>query len=122
MLDTGIYIALGITVAITGYYAWLFVRDAEEGMVKATHNHALLPRVMTGRYVVLFLISLGVMLFGDIAMIAYFFAVCTFLGLYDGWLYRSKGLPHGKHTITGVLALGAFCLTLFSLLQRGEVV
>jgi hypothetical protein len=120
MLETGIYIALAITVAITGYIAFRFVRDAEEGMVWATHHHALLPRVMTGRYVMLFLFTLGVMIYGDINMIAWLFAVCAFVGFYDGWLYRANGLPHGKHTFTGVLALGALGLTLFTMLQIGD--
>ena len=121
MLITGIYIALAITVAITGYIAWRFTRDAEEGMVWATHKHALLPRVMTGRYIMLFMFTLGVLLFGDIYMIAWLFAVCALVGFYDGWLYHTSGLPHGKHTFTGVLALGALGLTLVALLQNGDV-
>jgi len=122
MLGTLIDIALAITVGITGYYALLFIRDAETGMEKATHDHALLPRVMTGRYVVVFLFALGVMFWGNTAMVAWFFAVCAFIGFYDGWLYHSQGRPHGKHTITGVLALGALCLTLVALAQPAEAV
>ena len=120
MLDTAVHIALWVTVAITGFYAVIFMRDAEDGMKRATHIHELLPRVMAGRYVVVFLFSLGVLAFGNGPLIAYFFAICTFLGLYDGWLYYRRGLPHFKHTITGLLALIALVVSVLALMQPSE--
>ena len=116
------YIAIVITVMITGYYAVLFARDPETAMATATHRLDLLPRVMAGRYIVLFLLTFGVLLMNDIRVSAYFFAVCTFLGLYDGWVYWSRGLPHFKHTITGLLALGALCISLLALTTSGTTV
>lgn len=122
MLETLTYIALVITVLITGYFALIFVRDPEVALDKATHRRELLPLVMTGRYIVVFLLALGVLLLNDVAVAAYFFAVCAFLGLYDGWIYRRRGFPHIKHTITGLLALGAMCLSLLALTSSGDAV
>lgn len=119
MLVTLTYITLVITVLITGYIAWLFVRDPQGAMETATHRLDLLPQVMTGRYIVVFLLALGALIYADVAVAAYFFAVCTFLGLYDGWLYWSRGLPHIKHTATGLLALGAFVIAILALALPG---
>ncbi len=119
MLPLMTYIALFITVLITGYYAAWFVRDPELAMVKATHRIELLPQVMTGRYIVVFLFTLGALLMNDLRVSAYLFAVCAFIGFYDGWLYARRGLPHFKHTITGLLAFGALCVTLLALATAG---
>lgn len=122
MLETLTYIALVVTVLITGYYAWIFVRDPEAAMKTATHRTECLPRVMAGRYVVVFLFTLGVLVHDTAAVSAYFFAVCAFLGLHDGWVYWRRGLPHFKHTITGLLALGALGIALLALTTSGDVV
>jgi len=120
MLETLTYGCLVVTVLITGYYALIFVRDPEAALDIATHRRDLLPQVMAGRYVVVFLLALGALVFNNVAVAAYFFAVCTFLGLYDGWVYRRNGLPHFKHTITGLLALGALCIALLALTSSGD--
>ncbi|MGR3563999.1 MAG: hypothetical protein ACU0CS_08985 [Heliomarina sp.] len=113
------YIALAITVIITGYYAVLFIRDPETAMVRATHRPELLPNVMTGRYIVMFLFAFGVLLLDNAKFSTFFFAVCAFMGLYDGWIYRSRNLPHFKHTITGLLALGALGISILALVTSG---
>ena len=115
MLASLSYVGLLVTVGITGYYALLFLRNPEAAMTKATHRLDLLPQVMTGRYVVVFLFVLGAVLINDLRVSAWLFGVCTFLGLYDGWVYYSRGLPHFKHTVTGLLALFALCLTLLAM-------
>ncbi|MFV0515229.1 MAG: hypothetical protein ACK5MY_16595 [Jhaorihella sp.] len=122
MLPTLTHIALLITVLVTGCYAWIFVRDPESAMKIATHRSEYLPRVMAGRYVVLFLFALGVLAYNTAAVSAYFFAVCAFLGLHDGWVYWRHGLPHFKHTITGLLALGALGIALLALTTSGDAV
>ncbi len=119
MLETLTYAALGITVLITGYYAVIFLRDPQAALVTATHRPDLLPQVMAGRYMVVFLLTLGVLILNDLRVTIYFFAVCAFMGFYDGWVYWRRGLPHFKHTITGVLAAGALGLALLTLLARG---
>ncbi|OWU75214.1 hypothetical protein [Phaeobacter sp. 22II1-1F12B] len=116
------YIALAITVMITGYYAVIFIRDPEVALERATHRRELLPLVMTGRYIALFLFALGVMLLNDIKLSAFFFSVCAFIGLYDGWIYRSRNLPHFKHTITGLLALGALGISILALVTSGTAI
>ncbi|MFC3117983.1 hypothetical protein [Jhaorihella thermophila] len=126
MLDTAIDITLVVTLCITGFYAVIFVRDPQAAMETATHRLDLLPRVMAGRYVVVFLFTLGVsihfLVYRDAAVAAWFYAVCAFLGLHDGWVYRRHGLPHFKHTITGLLALGALCITVLALATSGDAV
>ena len=119
MMGQFTYIALAITVIITGYYAVIFIRDPETAMVRATHRPELLPNVMTGRYIVMFLFAFGVLLLDNAKFSAFFFAVCAFMGLYDGWIYRSRNLPHFKHTITGLLALGALGISILALVTSG---
>ena len=122
MLPSLVYIALIVTVMITGYYAAIFVRNPELALARATHKVELLPQVMTGRYIVVFLFTLGALLFDDLRVSAYLFAVCAFIGFYDGWLYARRGLPHFKHTITGLLAFGALCITLVALATSGPTI
>ncbi len=122
MLATISYLTIVVTVLITGWYAYIFVRDPDAAMEKATHRLDLLPQVMAGRYVVMFLLTVGVLILADIRVAAYYFAVCTYLGLHDGWVYWRRGLPHFKHTITGLLALGALGIALAALTLSGEAV
>ncbi|MGB1388047.1 MAG: hypothetical protein ACPG61_04065 [Paracoccaceae bacterium] len=101
-----------ITAGFTGYYALISLRNPEKAMETATHETQLLPHIMAGRYLVLFLLTVGVLLLGDTKVAAYFLAVCTVLGLYDGWVYWSRGLPHMKHTTSGLLSLGGFAIVM----------
>jgi len=50
----------------------------------------------------------------------HFFAVCTVRGLFRGRVCRS--LPHFKHTITGLPALGALCISLLAPTISGTTV
>jgi hypothetical protein len=108
-----------ITAGITGFMALLFLRDPARGLVAATHRPELLPQVMTGRYVVIFLLALGVLIHvsvgGHPAVAAWFLAVCALMGLWDGGVYRRRGLPHARHTATGLLALGGLGIVLAGL-------
>ncbi|MEX0284827.1 MAG: hypothetical protein AB3N23_09465 [Paracoccaceae bacterium] len=108
-----------ITAAITGYLAYISLRDPVKAMDTVTHRVELLPHVMAGRYLVLFLLTLGVLIFGQPGVAAYFLAVCAVLGLYDGWVYASRGLPHIKHTATGLLSFGG-CLIVLGAVIWGE--
>ena len=76
-----------ITAGLTGFYALILLRNPEGAMKTATHQLHLLPQIMAGRYLVLFLLTLGVLFLGQPEVAAYFLAVCTMLGLYDGWVY-----------------------------------
>ena len=120
MLETLTYVALVLTLVFTGYYALIFLRDSASAMETATHELELLPEVMAARYVVVFLITAGIMIWGSPALITYFFAVCTFLGLYDGWVYYSRGLPHMKHTFSGLMSLLALFVSSLALLTSGS--
>lgn len=118
MLATLTYIALVITVGITGSLVWRFVRNRDAAMEWATHRLVHLPEVMTGRYIAIFAFAVGVLILNDPAVSVYFFVICTFIGFYDGWVYFSKGYPHWKHTITGVLSLAALLVATANLLTQ----
>ena len=94
-----------ITAGFTGFYAFVSLRDPVQVMETATHKMDLLPNIMAGRYLILFLLTLGVLVYGHTGVAIYFLAVCAVLGFYDGCVYWSRGLPHIKHTFSGILSL-----------------
>ncbi len=105
-----------ITAGITGYLALISLRDPVRAMATFTHRPELLPQIMAGRYLALFLLALGVLVLAQPEATACYLAVCAVLGLYDGWVYWSRGLPHARHTLTGLLSFGGFCIVLGAVL------
>ncbi len=104
-LSTLAVIGSGVGVAVTGTLAALFLRNPAHAMVQTTHHADQLPQVMTGRYIALTLLALGATVYGDMAVIAYLFAVFAFLGFADAVIYARAHRPMAKHLIAGVLAL-----------------
>lgn len=112
-------IGLIVTVAITGYFAVKFSRDPEGGLRAATHRLEFLPLVMAGRYLAIALLALGAFVYGDMVVIAYFFAVCAVMGVIDTWIYWRRGLPFVTHLIPGALAVLAVGISLMALATQG---
>lgn len=115
MTLTGITLTLAWAgVAWTGVLAILFLRDPVQGLALTTHHLEDLPKVMTDRYFALVLLALGAVVYGDLKVIAYLFAVFSFLGFADAWIYHRADKPIAKHLAAG--ASGAI-VTLFALLS-----
>lgn len=110
-----------ITLVILATMATAFWASPARGLALTTHRLELLPRVMAGRYTAFALMALFVLIHGDPALFAAFFAVCAFMGFVDGLIYARAGLPHMKHTLSGVLSVVALGVALANLLvERGS--
>jgi hypothetical protein len=105
-------ISLGILAVMAG----AFWASPDRGLALTTHRVELLPRVMAGRYTAFALLAVFALVQGDPALYAAFFAVCAFMGFADGLIYARAGLPHSKHTLSGVLSVVAFGVALANLL------
>lgn len=112
MVPLLLQVFLGLAAILVAGLSLAFWRDPEAGMRLATHRKDQLPRVMADRYLAVAVIAVGLIVWGSVEMVAVFFAASAIMGLGDGWIYARAGLPHGKHTATGVLALIALAITL----------
>ena len=106
-------------VAVTGTLAALFIRNPVQGMLQTTHHAEQLPQVMTGRYVALTLLALGATIHGNMAVIAYLFAVFAFLGFADAFIYVRAGRPIAKHLTAGIMAAVVTALAFAAHLNTG---
>ena len=97
----------------------MFVRDPVKGMLQTTHHPEQLPQVMTGRYIALTAFALGATIYGNMAVIAFLFAVFAFLGFADAIIYTHAGRPAAKHLIAGVTALAVAACALAAIYQTG---
>jgi hypothetical protein len=93
---------LGVTITLA--LAISFLVSPAFGMAQAQHRLERLPRVMTDRYVAFVALALGATLYGDLAVIAYLFAVFAFMGFADAVIYARSGHPNWKHIAAGVAA------------------
>ena len=109
--------ALG--VAVTGVLSALFIRDPVKAMVQTTHHPDQLPQVMTGRYIALTALALGATIYGNMAVIAFLFAVFAFLGFADAVIYYRAGRPALKHVIAGGMATTVMAMAIAALYQTG---
>ena len=120
MIWTTLTVLFGIgTFAVLAFLAWAFWRDPQWGMAQATHRPELLPRVMADRYTAFAVLELVFLIYGDLNVLAAFFAVCAFMGLADGAIYARAGHPHIKHTISGVLSAIGFGVALTAIFVQG---
>ena len=99
----------------TGSLAFLFLRDPERALVATTHRLEQLPKVMADRYFAFTLLALGAVVYGDFKVIAYLFAVYSFLGFADAWIYSRIGKSYVKHFAAGVLAIIVMITALLAL-------
>ncbi|MEO0390776.1 MAG: DUF4267 domain-containing protein [Pseudomonadota bacterium] len=107
---------LGVGILIVLPLAWAFYSDPEKGMAQATHRLEQLPYVMVDRYLAVAIIQLGLIFFGNLEMVAVFCVAGAVMGLGDGLIYKRAGHPHIKHTISGLIAVLGFVLTMYFLL------
>lgn len=106
----------GITALLLAYMAVLFWRDPEHGMRQTTHKLERLPEVMADRYTAFAFLALVFTLLADLRALAVLMVACAFMGLADGWIYSRRGLPHWKHTVSGILSLIALGVTILAIL------
>jgi hypothetical protein len=120
MLHALALICGGLTVLLIGAMAWLFWTDPERGLRETTHRPEQLPRVMADRYTANAALAAAFTLYGDLRVLAVFFATCAFIGFADGWIYARAGHPHIKHTLSGILGVVALGVCLAALaVQKG---
>ena len=112
MLVGAVIFCGAVTALLLAAMAVVFWRDPAEGLRQTTHRAELLPRVMADRYTAFAILALVLTLHGDLGVLAFFFAVCAFMGFADGLIYARAGHPHAKHTLSGVLSVGALGVTL----------
>jgi ABC-type spermidine/putrescine transport system permease subunit II len=120
MLSVAVTLCGAVTVLILAAMAVAFWRDPDEGLRQTTHRVELLPRVMADRYTAFAILALVLTLHGDLGVLAAFFAVCAFMGFADGLIYARAGHPHIKHTLSGVLSVGALGITLAAMATGGD--
>ena len=118
-LSTLALIGSGAGVAVTGTLAALFIRNPAQGMAQTTHHAEQLPLVLTGRYVALTLLALGATIYGNMAVIAFLFAVFAFLGFADAFIYARAGRPMAKHLTAGITAALVAAVALAAHLNTG---
>jgi hypothetical protein len=116
MLPGLVTVCLLVTVAILGLLAFAFWSNPARGLAQTTHRVEMLPLVMADRYTAFAVLALALIVFGDLRLIAIFFAVCAFMGFADGLIYARAGHPHIKHTLSGVLSVVALGVTLAALI------
>jgi hypothetical protein len=114
-LATLVTVCAVITFLILSTLAYAFWSNPARGLVQTTHRIEQLPLVMADRYTAFALLTLAIIFFGDLRLMAAFFAVCAFMGFADGRIYARAGYPHMKHTISGVLSVIALSVTLAAL-------
>ena len=103
MTLTGITLTLAwLGVFVTTGLGVLFVRNPTRALALTTHRLEDLPKVMADRYFALALLALGAVIHADLKIIAYLFAVFSFLGFADAWIYHRAGKPIAKHFAAGV--------------------
>jgi len=107
---------LGIGILIVMPLAWAFYSDPQKGFDMSTHRHEQLPYVMVDRYLGIAVIQLGLIFFGSLEMVAVFCVAGAIMGLGDGLIYARAGHPHIKHTISGLIAVFGFVLTMYFIL------
>jgi hypothetical protein len=107
-----------ITFLILSGLAYAFWSNPTRGLVQTTHRIEQLPLVLADRYTAFALLTLAILLFGDLRLMAAFFAVCAFMGFADGLIYARAGHPHIKHTFSGILSVIALGVTLAALIAE----
>lgn len=101
--------------------SFAFWRGPETGFRVSTHRLEQLPSVMADRYMAFALLIAFMLWYGDLTVLAAFFAIGAFMGLADGFIYGRRKLPHWKHTSSGLLSLFACAVTMVARTQTGAV-
>ena len=108
-----------LCMVLTGGFGVLFAINPAKGLAAASHRIEQLPLVMSDRYIGTAFLLLGVLLFGDLVLLAWFTAVVGIAGLGDAYIYARAGRPIGPHLFASFLYGGAALLSLAAQLTNG---
>ena len=99
-------LAIGLAtlcLSLTGLFGVIFLLNPTKGLALASHRIEQLPLVMSDRYVGTAFLLLGVLLFGDYRLLAWFMAVVGIAGLGDVMIYARAKAPILPHLIASAL-------------------
>jgi hypothetical protein len=108
-----------LCMTLTGGLGLLFALNPARGMAAASHHAPQLPLVMSDRYIGTAFLLLGVLLWGDLWLLAWFMGVVGIAGFGDVMIYRRAGRPVGPHLAAAILYLVAAALALSAQLANG---
>ena len=74
---------------------------------------------MADRYFAFAALAAFLVWYGDLAVLAALFVICAYMGLADGYIFARRGLPHWKHTVSGILSVAAFGIVMVALAKTG---
>lgn len=100
-------VVIGLSAAgavSTGVLAVGFAVAPRWTMARVSHQLENLPAVMADRYLGFTLLALGAAWYGNMAVIAFLFAVFAVMSLADALIYRRAGKPIASHMTAGVAA------------------
>jgi hypothetical protein len=108
-----------VCMTLTGGLGVLFALNPVRGMAAASHHAPQLPLVMSDRYIGTAFLLLGVLIWGDLWLLAWFMGVVGIAGLGDVYIYHRAGRPVMPHLIAAILYLAAAALALAAHLSNG---
>ena len=92
-----------LCLTLTGGIGILFLLNPARGLTLASHRLEQLPLVMSDRYIGTAFLLLGVLMFGDYRLLAWFLAVVGIAGLGDVVIYARARAPIVPHLIASAL-------------------
>ncbi len=92
-----------LCLTLTGGFGILFMLNPARGLALASHRIEQLPLVMSDRYIGTAFLLLGVLMFGDYRLLAWFLAVVGIAGLGDVVIYARAKAPVLPHLIASAL-------------------
>ena len=92
-----------VCLTLTVGFGILFLLNPAKGLALASHRLEQLPLVMSDRYIGTAFLLLGVLLFGDYRLLAWFLAVVGIAGLGDVLIYARAKAPILPHLIASAL-------------------
>jgi hypothetical protein len=108
-----------LCMTLTGGLGVLFALNPARGMAAASHHAPQLPLVMSDRYIGTAFLLLGVLVYGNMGLLAWFMAVVGIAGFGDVYIYRRAGRPVMPHLVAAILYLAAAALALAAHLTNG---
>ena len=103
MIATAATLLAILCLTLTVGFGVLFLLNPARGMALASHRLEQLPLVMSDRYIGTAFLLLGVLLFGDYRLLAWFLAVVGIAGLGDVLIYARAKAPILPHLIASAL-------------------
>lgn len=108
-----------LCMALTGGLGVLFALNPARGMAAASHHAPQLPLVMSDRYIGTAFLLLGVLIWGDLWLLAWFMGVVGIAGFGDVYIYHRAGRPVAPHLVAAILYLAAAALALSAHVTNG---